>query len=63
MPGGVKPKAKKVSVNDNNSNNDGASSKMGPDEGKSKKSQPKRPKSRIAANFGGAQTWRCCDVE
>ncbi len=52
----MKPKAKKVSVNDNNSNNDGASSKMGPDEGKSKKSQPKRPKSRIAANFGGAQT-------
>ena len=46
---GAKPKAKKVAVavtNDNNSNSGAIGSKTKP--------QPRRPKSRIAANFGGA---------
>ena len=46
---GAKPKAKKVAVavtNDNNSNSGAIGSKT--------KAQPRRSKSRIAANFGGA---------
>ena len=46
---GAKPKAKKVAVavtNDNKSNSGAIGSKTKP--------QPRRPKSRIAANFGGA---------